>query len=66
MALEGVKSKRHRIPISVPVGAATLGRIINVIGDPIDERGPIKTHERLPIHRSPQILFINLLLQKFW
>jgi ATP synthase F1 beta subunit len=34
----------------VPVGAATLGRIINVIGEPIDERGPIKTEKFNPIH----------------
>ena len=39
-------------PIMVPVGPATLGRIINVIGDPIDERGPVKTAKRLPIHRE--------------
>ena len=39
-------------PISVPVGPETLGRIINVIGDPIDERGPLGTTKRLPIHRS--------------
>ena len=39
-------------PITVPVGPETLGRIINVIGEPIDERGPIKTEKRLPIHRS--------------
>ena len=37
-------------PISVPVGPETLGRIINVIGDPIDERGPVKTKKRAPIH----------------
>jgi len=37
-------------PILVPVGAATLGRIINVIGEPIDERGPIKTEKYNPIH----------------
>jgi F-type H+-transporting ATPase subunit beta len=36
--------------ISVPVGQATLGRIMNVIGEPIDELGPIKTKERAPIH----------------
>ncbi len=40
-------------PISVPVGPATLGRIMNVIGEPIDNLGPIKTKERLPIHRDP-------------
>ncbi|MEE8085091.1 MAG: F0F1 ATP synthase subunit beta [Alphaproteobacteria bacterium] len=38
-------------PITVPVGPETLGRIINVIGEPIDERGPLKTDKRLPIHR---------------
>jgi len=37
-------------PITIPVGPATLGRIMNVTGDPIDERGPIKTDKRLPIH----------------
>ncbi len=39
-------------PISMPVGPETLGRIINVIGDPIDERGPIGNKKTLPIHRS--------------
>ena len=38
-------------PISVPVGDGTLGRIINVIGDPIDEKGPVKHTERRAIHR---------------
>ncbi len=37
-------------PISVPVGEETLGRIMNVIGEPVDEAGPIKTAERRPIH----------------
>ncbi|ODQ50167.1 ATP synthase F1, beta subunit [Saitoella complicata NRRL Y-17804] len=37
-------------PIMVPVGAGTLGRILNVIGEPIDERGPIKADKYLPIH----------------
>ena len=39
-------------PILMPVGPETLGRIINVIGDPIDERGPIGHKKTLPIHRS--------------
>jgi F-type H+-transporting ATPase subunit beta len=38
--------------IRVPVGPETLGRIMNVIGEPIDERGPIKTKEKWPIHRA--------------
>ncbi|TMA39495.1 MAG: F0F1 ATP synthase subunit beta [Deltaproteobacteria bacterium] len=39
--------------ISVPVGEATLGRIMNVIGEPVDERGPIVAAKRYPIHRDP-------------
>ena len=40
-------------PIQVPVGPGTLGRIMNVIGDPVDERGPIEATMRMPIHRPP-------------
>jgi F-type H+-transporting ATPase subunit beta len=39
-------------PITVPVGPATLGRILNVVGEPIDERGPVETTTYLPIHRA--------------
>src|SRR5205823_986146 len=39
-------------PIMMPVGPETLGRILNVIGEPVDERGPIVTQHRMPIHRS--------------
>ena len=39
-------------PISVPVGPETLGRILNVIGEPVDERGKLKTKLRSPIHKS--------------
>ena len=39
-------------PIEMPVGPETLGRILNVIGEPIDERGPLKTSKKLPIHRD--------------
>lgn len=38
-------------PITVPVGPATLGRLFNVLGEPIDNQGPVDTTERLPIHR---------------
>ena len=40
-------------PISVPVGKAVLGRIFNVTGDTVDEKGPVKTDERRSIHRQP-------------
>ena len=40
-------------PIRVPVGRECLGRIMNVIGEPVDERGPIKTAKMLPIHAMP-------------
>ena len=38
-------------PISVPVGRETLGRLINVLGEPVDEKGPIKAKKFYPIHR---------------
>lgn len=47
---QGVKDTGN--PIMVPVGPATLGRIMNVIGEPIDEKGPINTTKYLPIHRD--------------
>ena len=40
-------------PITVPVGPGTLGRLMNVVGEPIDELGPIEAEERWPIHRPP-------------
>ena len=40
-------------PIRVPVGEATLGRIMNVIGSPVDEAGPIQSDTTSPIHRQP-------------
>ena len=55
-ATEGLKRGDDVInteaPISVPVGPETLGRIINVVGDSIDEKGEVKTKERWPIHRQ--------------
>ena len=45
-------------PIRVPVGPETLGRIINVIGEPIDQKGPVKTKDSWPIHR-PAPAFID-------
>lgn len=49
----GVSVKNTGKPISVPVGKETLGRIMDVLGNPIDEAGPIKTDKLLPIHRQP-------------
>ena len=44
-------------PIEVPVGPETLGRILNVIGEPVDERGPVNAARKLPIHRTaPEFL----------
>ncbi len=39
-------------PISVPVGRGTLGRVLNVVGEPVDGLGPVKTDKRYPIHRA--------------
>jgi F-type H+-transporting ATPase subunit beta len=50
--VRGQKVLNTGSPIRIPVGRATLGRIINVIGEPIDEQGPIKTPDTLPIHRE--------------
>lgn len=49
----GLKVERTNAPISVPVGEKTLGRIMDVLGNPIDERGPIGAEEQMPIHRKP-------------
>ncbi len=49
----GMKVKGTDKGISVPVGNATLGRIMDVLGRPIDERGPIATEERREIHQAP-------------
>jgi F-type H+-transporting ATPase subunit beta len=48
--VRGQKVTDTGAPISVPVGLGTLGRIINVIGEPVDEAGPVKFTERRPIH----------------
>ncbi|MGZ6029571.1 MAG: F0F1 ATP synthase subunit beta, partial [Myxococcaceae bacterium] len=47
----GVVVKNTGSPIVMPVGKATLGRILNVVGEPVDERGPVKATEFWPIHR---------------
>src|SRR5512135_3222410 len=49
--VRGMKAIDQGGPISVPVGKGTLGRVMNVIGEPVDQLGPIQHKERLPIHR---------------
>ncbi|MDQ2970494.1 MAG: F0F1 ATP synthase subunit beta [Acidobacteriota bacterium] len=51
--VRGMKATDTGAPITVPVGNETLGRIMNVIGEPIDEQGPINAKERWSIHRPP-------------
>lgn len=48
----GLAVENTNSPILVPVGKETLGRIMDVLGNPIDEKGPIATQEKMPIHRS--------------
>jgi F-type H+/Na+-transporting ATPase subunit beta len=50
--VRGAAVKDLGAPISVPVGDATLGRILNVIGEPVDEKGPVVSKEMRPIHRA--------------
>jgi F-type H+-transporting ATPase subunit beta len=51
--VRGMPVKNTGAAISVPVGAGTLGRIVNVVGEPVDEGGPVKFDKRMPIHRDP-------------
>jgi len=52
----GMKAVDSGGPIQVPVGECTLGRVINVIGEPVDHMGPIKAEKMYPIHREPPTL----------
>jgi F-type H+-transporting ATPase subunit beta len=49
----GLEVRDTGAPISVPVGPGVLGRVFNVTGDPVDDRGPVDASQRLPIHREP-------------
>ncbi|HPX51699.1 MAG: F0F1 ATP synthase subunit beta [Bacteriovoracaceae bacterium] len=51
--VRGMPVKNSGAPITVPVGDAVLGRILNVVGKPVDEAGPVATDKRYPIHREP-------------
>jgi F-type H+-transporting ATPase subunit beta len=52
----GVEAIDTGAPLAVPVGKATLGRLFNIMGEPLDELGPVKTKERWSIHRPPPSL----------
>lgn len=54
--VRGQKCEDSGNPIMVPVGPETLGRIMNVIGEPVDEQGPVLTKQRAPIHSSAPLL----------
>src|SRR3954452_14189755 len=49
--VRGMKAIDLGGPITVPVGEATLGRVMNVIGEPVDNLGPVPSKQRYPIHR---------------
>ena len=51
--VRGMKATDTGAPVQVPVGHETLGRVFNVLGDPIDGRGPVNAKESRPIHRQP-------------
>src|SRR5262249_46709725 len=51
--VRGMAVKNTGQPILMPVGREVLGRILNVIGEPVDERGPVNAKKQLPIHRPP-------------
>ena len=50
--VRGMKAIDTGGPITVPVGRETLGRVLNVIGEPVDQLGPVQTSKRMPIHRQ--------------
>ncbi|HEY6105652.1 MAG TPA: F0F1 ATP synthase subunit beta [Anaeromyxobacteraceae bacterium] len=54
--VRGMPVRNTDHPITMPVGKEVLGRILNVVGDPVDERGPVNATQRRPIHRLPPTL----------
>lgn len=52
-------------PIMIPVGPETLGRIVNVVGDAVDEKGPVVSKARAPIHKSAPLFTEQVLLDLF-
>ena len=54
--VRGMACKNTGDNIAMPVGKEVLGRILNVVGEPVDERGPVKATRKFPIHRPPPAL----------
>ncbi|OFX23667.1 MAG: F0F1 ATP synthase subunit beta [Anaeromyxobacter sp. RBG_16_69_14] len=54
--VRGMPVRNTGANITMPVGKEVLGRILNVVGDPVDERGPVNATKRMPIHRAPPTL----------
>ena len=64
--VRGMPVKSTGAPISVPVGKEVLGRILNVIGEPVDERGDVKATRKMPIHRpAPTLVEQNVKIEAF-
>jgi len=64
--VRGMKAIDLGEPITVPVGKETLGRVLNVIGEPVDKLGPVLSNTRLPIHReAPALSEQNIKMEMF-
>ncbi|MGA8555281.1 MAG: F0F1 ATP synthase subunit beta, partial [Candidatus Acidiferrales bacterium] len=64
--VRGMKAVDLGEPISVPVGRAVLGRVLNVLGEPVDKLGPVKSDKRYPIHRpAPKLEDQSTTLEMF-
>jgi F-type H+-transporting ATPase subunit beta len=64
--VRGMPVKDTGAPIQMPVGREVLGRILNVVGDPVDERGPVTATKKLPIHRpAPKFVDQSVRIEMF-
>ena len=64
--VRGTKCVDTGAPVSVPVGKETLGRVFNLLGEPVDQRGPCQAQERWPIHRdAPKVTDLSTKTELF-
>ena len=64
--VRGMKATDTGGPITMPVGTSTLGRVLNVVGEPVDELGPVESEKRYPIHRpAPELIDQSTELEMF-